>query len=257
MELELEWQKQEQEGREYPALHDSPEMEYVFYTQVQAGELLKVEANLQSKNFYRIASQTKLSDNLLQNIRYHCIITLAMITRYCIEGGMPSEMAYRKSDFYIQKTDIAKSAEEVEIIHDIACRDYAKHMHQLRNHTVCSKPVTTCLNYIYTHLHEKITVKELAKTVHLHPSHLSRLFHQQVGCTIHQYITKQKVMAAKQMLLFSENSYAEIANILSFSSQSHFIHAFSDQVGMTPRQFREVKTRSDFISHTHSEPPQK
>ena len=112
---------------------------------------------------------------------------------------MPGEQAYRMSDFYIHKVDEATTIDLVEELHDAACMDYAKRMQQIKNKPVCSKPVTLCLNYIYAHMHEKITTEDLAEEVHLHPSYLSRLFREQMGCTLHDYILDQKIQTAKQM----------------------------------------------------------
>ena len=161
--------------------------------QVQQGDVASVEKNLKSGQYRHIAMKTRLSTDLVQNFRYHCIISLAMVTRFCIEGGMPGEQAYRMSDFYIHKVDEATTIDLVEELHDAACMDYAKRMQQIKNKPVCSKPVTLCLNYIYAHMHEKITTEDLAEEVHLHPSYLSRLFREQMGCTLHDYILDQKI----------------------------------------------------------------
>ena len=168
--------------------------------QVQQGDVASVEKNLKSGQYRHIAMKTRLSTDLVQNFRYHCIISLAMVTRFCIEGGMPGEQAYRMSDFYIHKVDEVTTIDLVEELHDAACMDYAKRMQQIKNKPVCSKPVTLCLNYIYAHMHEKITTEDLAEEVHLHPSYLSRLFREQMGCTLHDYILDQKIQTAKQML---------------------------------------------------------
>ena len=44
---------------------------------------------------------------------------------------------------------------------------------------------------------------------------------------------------AKNLLQYSDYSVIEIANRLSFSSQSHFIQQFREVVGMTPRKYRD------------------
>ena len=56
----------------------------------------------------------KLSDNALQNFKYHFVITTAIVARYCIKGGMELPKAYSISDFYIQKADRMKRIEDVK-----------------------------------------------------------------------------------------------------------------------------------------------
>lgn len=45
---------------------------------------------------------------------------------------------------------------------------------------------------------------------------------------------------AKNLLQYSEYSMIDIANRLSFSSQSHFIQQFKELVGMTPKKYRDM-----------------
>lgn len=132
-----------------------------------------------------------------------------MLTRYCTEAGLPSELSYRLSDFYIQKVDAAKSSDEIEQLFAEMGLDYAARMRQLRKASITAKPIIICLNYIYSHMHDKITVQDLANVVHLHPNYLSRLFQEQMGCSIHHYVLEQKIAAAKRALQFTDQSYTQ------------------------------------------------
>ena len=114
MTLELEWQKAEQERQEDTHQHEPPEVEFGFYNQVQQGDVDAVQENLRSGLYRQIAMRVRLSDDLVQNFRYHCIVCLSMVSRFCIEGGMPGEQAYRMSDFYIRKIDTATTIDQVE-----------------------------------------------------------------------------------------------------------------------------------------------
>lgn len=55
---------------------------------------------------------------------------------------------------------------------------------------------------------------------------------------IASYIRKKRMEAACNMLRYSDIPYAEIAQILAFSSQSHFIQIFKADTGMTPHEYR-------------------
>lgn len=95
-----------------------------------------------------------------------------------------------------------------------------------------------CIDYIYYHLNETISLQALAKETGLHPSYLSTLFHREMGMTLTEYIRKQRIETAKNMLLDSEYSYAEIAALLAFSSQSHFTRVFREETGYTPKAYQ-------------------
>lgn len=222
----------------------NPEIE--FYSLIKAGDVDQVR-RLCDVPLMEKPGLGKLSQNYLQNIKYHFVITTAIVARYCIEGGMELSAAYSLSDFYIQKADVCKTAKEVSDLHPIMCIDYAKRMKKLRKQHICSKPIALCIDYIYDHLHTRITVETLALLTGLNPSYLSRIFHKEVGITISEYIQAKKIDTAKRMLIYSDFSSAQIAQTLAFSSQSYFTEIFRKSVGMTPKQYRLEYFRSTEI----------
>lgn len=74
-------------------------------------------------------------------------------------------------------------------------------------------------------------------------SYLSRLFKKEVGVSISTYIRDLKIESAKELLKYGEMSMIEIANHLSFSSQSHFIQQFRDATGVTPKKYRDENAK--------------
>lgn len=222
----------------------NPEIE--FYSLIKAGDVKRVEELCQVALIDK-PGLGKLSQSYLQNIKYHFVITTAIVARYCIEGGMELAAAYSLSDFYIQKADVCQTPKEVSDLHPIMCIDYAKRMKKLRKHRICSKPIAQCIDYIYDHLHTRITVETLADHTGLNASYLSRLFHKEVGVTISDYIQTKKIETAKRMLIYSDFSSSAIAQTLAFSSQSYFTEIFRKSVGMTPKQYRSEYFRSTEI----------
>ena len=106
-----------------------------------------------------------LSYDALRNIKYHMVLTLALIARACIEGGLSMETAYNLSDIYIQRLDMANTKEELNFLHREAINDYVGLMDMLKNNKASHYPkaVTLCVDYIYDNLHHKITLGDLAK----------------------------------------------------------------------------------------------
>ena len=180
-----------------------------------------------------------LSKDPVVNLKYHFVITTAMITRLCCQNGMELEQGFRLSDFYIQKLDDFQTVEDVSRLHDEMVMDYARKMRKnLRNDTN-SKHINASKEYIYAHIKERITIEDLADELGVSASYLSRLFKKETGMPVSSYIRQQKIEMAKNLLLFSDASMIEIANRLSFSSQSHFIQQFREVMGMTPKKYRD------------------
>lgn len=223
-------------NREYNISHLSYEREMAFFHSIKDGN--SEEANRLFKPF-NSEEMGRLSDDSLRNLKYHLIITVAFITRYCIEGGMEMEAAYNLSDIYIRSIDKCRTEEEINLLHHEVVDDCTQRMSIIRKQNRYPKAVTICLDYIYDNLHQKITLEKLAETVSLSPAYLSKLFHKETGMTVSGYITQKRIEAAENMLKFSEYSCLEISEYLCFSSESHFIQVFRKHTGYTPKNYRE------------------
>ncbi len=223
-------------NREYNVSHLSYEREMAFFQSIKDGNI--DEARRLFKPF-NSEDMGKLSEDNLRNLKYHLTITVAFITRYCIEGGMEMEAAYNLSDIYIRSIDKCRSEEEINLLHREVVDDYAQRMQLIRKQNRYPRAITVCLDYIYDNLHTKITLDKLAEITSLSPAYLSKLFHKEVGMTVSAYITKKRIEAAENMLRFSEYSCLEISDYLCFSSESHFIQVFRKHTGYTPKHYRE------------------
>ncbi len=223
-------------NREYQVSHLAYEREMAFFQSIQTGDMEAV-----NRLFKPLDSQKMgiLSENHLSNLKYHFIITVALVTRYCIEGGMEMEEAFNLSDIYIRSADRCQQEREIALLHREAVDDFTQRMQIIHKKSPYPKPIIIVLDYIYDNLHTKITLNALAEQVHLSPSHLSKLFHKVMGLTISSYIRKRRIEAAENMLKFSDYSCIEIANYLCFSSESYFIQMFKKETGDTPKCYRE------------------
>ena len=79
----------------------------------------------------------------------------------------------------------------------------------------------------------------MASELGLSSSYLSTLFKKQTGVTISRYVLSKRMEAAQNMLKYSNDSYGMISSTLAFSSQSHFIRAFKQYTGFTPKAYRD------------------
>ena len=222
------------ESETYRAPYE-PESE--FYNYVKQGNTEKVK-ELCQESFQEKRGLGTLSDSSLQNLKYHFAITAALLARYCIESGMEVAEAYDLSDYYIHKADRMHSEKDVSALHPVMCLEYASHMKKLHRHRACSRPIALCLEYIYTHLHTRITVPTLASHVGLSASYLSHLFAKEMGIPVSSYIQDKKIETARNMLCYSDYAISVISSTLAFPSQSYFTAIFREKTGETPTQYR-------------------
>ena len=219
--------------------HRDPSEEIKFYRAVAAGAIRLVQDNCSRGVFENPDGMGCLSKDPIQNLKYHFVVTVAMITRFCVEGGMPMEEAFRLSDSYILEMDRKQTIADIVLLHDRMALDFTGRMRNRKKQAAKSTQVREAIDYIYDHVREHITVEDLAKAICISPTYLSRIFKKELGVSVSEYIRLRKIDLAKNMLRFSDWELADIACALSYSSQSHFIQHFRSQVGMTPKVYRE------------------
>ena len=231
----------ESEDKEYSAKRrESFDAQLYFCDCIRMGDLEKVRKLQQNKQFCdKLKEWSVLSSNPVRNIRYHVISSIAAVSLTCMEGGMPAETAHCLGDSYIRQTDLINDIEELHRLNRRMVLEFTKQMMDIRKQRVYSKNIVQCIDYIYAHIGDRITVAELADYCSLNPNYLSRLFREEVGTGMSEYIRSAKVESAKNMLRFSEDSYLTIANNLAFSSQSHFVKVFREHTNMTPKEYRD------------------
>ena len=219
--------------------HREPTEEFLFYRAVANGDVETLRRNCEQSRFEDQEGVGVLSRDPVTNMKYHFVVTTAMITRMCRQYGMELEQAFRLSDFYIRQLDDIHTEAEVCRLHDEMVMDYTEKMRKYRHSNANSKHINACKEYIYSHIKERITIEELADVLGVSASYLSRLFKKETGVSVSTYIRDRKIDMAKSLLRFSDASMIDIANRLAFSSQSHFIQQFKESVGMTPKKYRD------------------
>ena len=222
--------------REYSIYHLEYEKEMNFYKAVQKGDIELVKKLMLPLKNEKLGS---LSKNSLQNLKYHLVVLISMLTRFAIEGGMNPESAYTLSDIYIQQVDLLSSEEETEKIHEKIIFDYTNRMAKIHKTLGLSKKVIKAMDYIYDNIQSKIRISDIAKKIDINPNYLCELFKKETGISINNFVKKKKIQAAEKLLIYEDFSVAELADIFGFASSSHFIETFKAETGLTPKAYKE------------------
>jgi RpiB/LacA/LacB family sugar-phosphate isomerase len=93
--------------------------------------------------------------------------------------------------------------------------------------------------YIRENLAREVSVAQLAKTVGMSQYYFSKLFKMSTGTTPHQYVMRQRVERAQELLGDQRIALAKVATQVGFETQSHFTSVFRHIVGITPKRYRE------------------
>ncbi|MFW6313307.1 MAG: response regulator transcription factor [Spirochaetota bacterium] len=93
--------------------------------------------------------------------------------------------------------------------------------------------------YISRNLTRRLLVKDIADHLGLHPYYIGRLFKEETGITITDRVHRERVDAAKQMLIGRQATMSDIAAWVGYSDGEYFARKFKEIVGVSPRTYRE------------------
>ena len=99
--------------------------------------------------------------------------------------------------------------------------------------------ITDAMEYMCQNLGTQITISELAQTAGLSPSRFGHLFKTQVGTSPIQYLEKQRLDRAQQLLQWTSLPIQEVAQATGYVDAFYFSTLFKSRLGRSPTAYRE------------------
>lgn len=236
------------ENHENNVHHNPYDQELREFGSIENGDLIQLEKSLQEDYDGTIGT---LAKDPLRNLKNLGIVLVTLASRAAIRGGLSPEISFSLSDSYIQQIEDCRDLALVTPLAHKAEFQYARMVHEIKEKqkgvlkNQKNPRINKCKNFIFSHLHDRITLEDLAVEADCNPNYLSQLFKECEGISISGYILQEKINRAKNLLIYSNYSYIEIATYLGFSSQSHLGTHFKKHTGYTLRQYREIYGRKE------------
>jgi AraC family transcriptional regulator len=98
--------------------------------------------------------------------------------------------------------------------------------------------------FVDAKIEDELTLCEMAQAVELSTAHFSRMFRKSTGETPHQFLLRQRVERAKEMLRSADGRVMDVAVACGFKSQQHFAQVFRHVCGASPTEYRQ-----EFLGH--------
>lgn len=188
----------------------------------------------------------RLGESETDHWRNLAIVSVTLCARAAIEGGVIPSVAYRLSGFYINKITACKDITQILLYRNHAIEELAKRVRKQKEKCHTSSYTQRCKDYVYRHYREKIYLDDIADTMGISSSHLSRLFKKETGNSLQDFINNVRVEKAANLLIYSEEALPQIAEYVNFPSQSYFGKVFKQRMQMTPKQYREMHKPAEF-----------
>ena len=99
--------------------------------------------------------------------------------------------------------------------------------------------VRQTIEIIRENAYQKLSVKDIAVSLSIHENYLSRLFKNDMGISIKEYISEIKISIANDLLSSTEYSIQQISDKIGFSTVQSFSKAFKKANGVSPGVYRK------------------
>ncbi len=112
-------------------------------------------------------------------------------------------------------------------------------------------PASRAIAYIQQYYDRpSISLNELAKVAHLSPSHLAYVLKEKLGMSYKQYVTMQRLDAAKRLLQTTDWTIDTIAEQVGYPNVTNFYRLFQRETGQTPAAYRKQGVAGEFETQT-------
>jgi YesN/AraC family two-component response regulator len=217
--------------------HPSYALEKQLLRSIEQGDLEQASALLDEIN---ALERAKLSHDPIRSLKNSLICSCTLFTRAIIQGGALPEDAFNLSDVYIQQ--IEETSERSSLI-ELEYEMLYSFIEKLREEKVHSYQwmVNKAITLIHDEILKDLSLERIADHIRVHPNYLSKVFREEVGIPISEFINRKKIEDSKYFLLHSNSTISEIALLFGYCNQSYYTSLFKRFVGMTPKAFRNQR----------------
>jgi AraC-like DNA-binding protein len=117
----------------------------------------------------------------------------------------------------------------------------SQHLTQVRNESADKKNETRLhflLHFIHEHLTEKIYMDTLSRKAYMSRNEFFKWFKEQFGITPLEYINRERIKLAKQILSGKHTNISDVGYQCGFSDLNYFVRLFKKSEGITPGSYK-------------------
>ena len=174
--------------RENGLTHSPFSLELALYTALKNGD--EASMRLAMEDYFAAGFVIgRMSADSLRQMKFWAVSVIAIAIHYAILGGLDETDAYNLSDEYIRHIDGLFTIDDCMEYLSSRAIQLVRSVAESKKGRTLSPKIKACVHYIHIHLHEKLTVTELARHVQLSESYSESetgciAFHAGCGCSL-------------------------------------------------------------------------
>ncbi len=183
------------------------------------------------------ALEHRLTDSL-RNTKNFLIILNTLLRKGAEQGKVhPYHIDVVSSDFAL-KIEAAQNVEECGELLKYMVKKYCRlvNKHSQKSYSLLIQKVIT---QIESDIASDLSLNNLSKIFDVNPSYLSSLFKKETGSTLTEYVNKQRIERAKELLVSTSIQIQNIAQRCGMLDVNYFTKTFKKYTDLTPKKYRE------------------
>ena len=211
------------------------ENENLLMEAVSRGKLHQVTAV--AATVFNNGTYPRLKDSL-RDRKNDLVILKTLLRKSAESGGVHPMHLHRLSTHYAGMIENARTIRQSISLQDSMIRDYCL---LVKRHSLSkySHNVAKAITLIQYDLTADLGLKTIAQKLNVNSSYLSTLFRTECGCTLTEYVTRERIDRGIYLLQRTEKSVQEIAAECGIQDANYFIKLFKKLTGLTPGRYRE------------------
>lgn len=229
--------KKENENR-----HNTYYLEKEMLSYIRKGNPNKLNNFLKNKVDLYSLRAGKMANSPLRQEKNIFLTTLTKVgNQAAIPGGMDVEDTYELIDAFAIECENSNSIEEINKLQYRMLLTFCENVKKVQKQLTVSVETQKIIDFINERTNLPISLDDIVTFSGKSKSYITKLFKKEVGTSVGSFIHAARMNESKDLLNYTEMTISEVANYLSFSSQSHFQNSFKKEYGITPNSYRNKK----------------
>ena len=176
-------------------------------------------------------------DNPLRSGRNYAVILNTLLRKAAEHGGVHPLYLHKTSSGFSKQIESVFSFEQLYRLFQQMIKEYCA---LVQNHAHRELPalVRDVLLLTDGDVTADLSLKALSAQLNVSAPYLSALFKKHMGCTITEYVSRQRMKKAKSLLKNTDIQIQDVAQYCGISDAAYFTKIFQRETGLTPKEYR-------------------